>query len=248
MVSDLLAETRLVLIHPTLPENVGAVARAMRHFGLRELVIAEGGVDPLHPMAVRVAAGAEEILRDARQVETFEDALEGVVLAVATTARPYDAVDMRTREPRQVALLARDYAQAGAIALVFGTEKHGLPNEYLRRCHQIARIPGEEGTCLNLAMAVNIFAYEWYQAAEAGHAHGELPLLAAAAKDANLDDLGRRLSDALLRAGVFRQQDAESKAHTLRRILSQARLDANETALVQAIVRKLPSLLGSSER
>ncbi len=242
--ATLLAETRVILIHPTLPENVGAVARAMRHFGLRDLVIAEGGVDPEHPHAVRVAAGAEEILQEARRVETFEEALEDVVFAVATTARPYDAVDMRAREPREVALLARDYAQAGPVALVFGTEKHGLPNEYLRRCHQIARIPGEEGTCLNLAMAVNIFAYEWYQAAECGHAHEDVPLLAAAAKETDLGDLGRRLADALSRVGVFRQQDAESKAHTLRRILSQARLDANEAALVQAIVRKLPGLLG----
>lgn len=241
--SDLLSETRVVLVHPTLPENVGAVARAMRHFGLRELVVAEGGVDPLHPHAVRVAAGAEAILEDARRVASFEAALEDVVFAVATTARPYEAVDLRTREPRQVAQLARDYAQAGAVALVFGTEKHGLPNEYLRRCHQIARIPGEEGTCLNLAMAANIFAYEWYQAAEGGHPHG-VPLLAAAAAEATLDDLGRRLSRALLLAGVFRPQDAERKAHTLRRILSQARLDADEAALVQAIVRKLPGLIG----
>ncbi|HEY9857089.1 MAG TPA: TrmH family RNA methyltransferase, partial [Stenomitos sp.] len=190
--ANLLSETRIILIHPTLPENVGAVARAMRHFGLRDLVIAEGGVDPRHPHAVRVAAGAEAILEDARQVETFEEALEDVVFAVATTARPYEAVDMRTREPRHVAPLARDYAQAGAVALVFGTEKHGLPNEYLRRCHQIVRIPGEEGTCLNLAMAVNIFAYEWYLAAEAGHAHETVPLLAAAAQETDLSDLGER--------------------------------------------------------
>lgn len=246
--SHLLAETRIILIHPTLPENVGAVARAMRHFGLGELVIAEGGVDPEHPQAVRVAAGAEDLLKEARRVETFEEALEDVVFAVATTARPYDAVDMRSREPRDLAMLARDYAQAGPVALVFGTEKHGLPNEYLRRCHQIARIPGEAGTCLNLAMAVNIFAYEWYLASEAGHAHGQTPLLAAAAQGTDLDDLGRRLTEALSRAGVFRDHDAASKAHTLRRILSQARLDANEAALVQAIVRKLPSLLGEGDR
>lgn len=246
--SHLLAETRIVLVHPTLPENVGSVARAMRHFGLRDLVIAEGGVDPAHPIALRVAAGAEEILLDARRVDTFEAALEDVVFAVGTTARPYEAVDMRTRDPRQLALLARDYAQAGTVALVFGTEKHGLPNAYLKRCHQIARIPGTEGTCLNLAMAVNIFGYEWYQAAMAGHGHAEVPLLAAVAQETDIEELSGRLSAELVRVGVFRARDAESKAHTLRRILSQARLDSDEAALVRAIVRKLPSLLVSSER
>lgn len=239
--ANLQAETRIVLVHPTLPDNVGAVARAMRHFGLRDLVIAEGGVSPTHPTALRVAAGADAILHDARIVSTLDEALAGTVFTVGTTARPYEAADLRTREPREVATLARDHAEAGAVALVFGTEKHGLPKETLKRFHQIARIPGEPEACLNLAMAVNVFAYEWYQAsAHAPSAHA--PLLAAAAPEALLDDLGTRLTDALRRLGVFRAHDAASKAHTLRRVLSRTRLDADEAALVAAVVRKLPAL------
>ncbi|MNX97381.1 tRNA (cytidine/uridine-2'-O-)-methyltransferase TrmJ [compost metagenome] len=165
-----------------------------------------------------------------------------MVFAVGTTARPYEAADLRTREPREVAALARDHAPAGPVALVFGTEKHGLLKETLKRFHQIARIPGEPDACLNLAMAVNVFAYEWYQASLQA-ASPETPLLAAAASEASLDALGERLTDALKRLGVFRAHDAASKAHTLRRILSRTRLDADEAALVQAVVRKLPSLL-----
>lgn len=239
--SQLLSETRIVLIHPTLPDNVGAVARAMRHFGLRDLVIAEGGVSPTHPTALRVAAGADVILKEAREVSTLDEALDGVIFAVGTTARPYEAVDLRAREPREVATLARDYAQAGAVALVFGTEKHGLLKETLKRFHQIARIPGEPDACLNLGMAVNVFAYEWYLASAHGHSH-ETPLLAAAASEAALDDLGARLTEGLKRLGVFKAHDASSKAHTLRRILSRTRLDADEAALVAAVVRKLPAL------
>ncbi|MNK62682.1 tRNA (cytidine/uridine-2'-O-)-methyltransferase TrmJ [compost metagenome] len=236
----LLSETRIVLVHPTLPDNVGAVARAMRHFGLRDLVIAEGGVDPRHPLAVRVAAGAEEILENALQVDTLEEALEGVVFAVGTTARSVSSIEMQPQEPRTLATLARDMAQAGAIALVFGTEKHGLSREQLRRCHQVAHIPGEEGTCLNLAMAVNIFAYEWRLADEAlAHAH-DVPLLASS--DA-LDTLSDRLVEGLERAGILHAKDRSSKLHTLRRILSRTRLDPHEAALVRAIAEKLPAVL-----
>ncbi|HEY9900232.1 MAG TPA: TrmH family RNA methyltransferase [Pantanalinema sp.] len=241
--SKLIAATRIVLVQPTLPDNVGAVARAMRHFGLSDLVIAEGGISPTHPSAVRLAAGADAILSDARAVDTLDEALDGVVFAVGTTARPYEAADLRTREPREVATLARDYAEAGSVALVFGTERHGLLKETLKRFHQIARIPGEPEACLNLAMAVNVFAYEWYLASEHGPRE-EKPLLAAAASEASLDDLGRHLTDALKRLGVFRAHDAASKAHTLRRLLSRTRLDADEEALVRAVVRKLPSILG----
>lgn len=236
----LLSETRIILVHPTLPDNVGAVARAMRHFGLRDLVIAEGGVDPRHPLAVRVAAGAEEILENALQVETLEAALDGVVFAVGTTARSVSSIEMQPQEPRTLATLARDMAQAGPIALVFGTEKHGLSREQLRRCHQVAHIPGEEGTCLNLAMAVNIFAYEWRLADSVlAHSH-DLPLLASAEA---LDVLGERLVEGLERAGILHAKDRSSKLHTLRRVLSRTRLDPHEAALVRAIAEKLPQVV-----
>lgn len=238
--AQLLSETRIVLLRPSLPENVGAVARAMRHFGLRDLVIAEGGVAPRHPLAVRVAAGAEEILENAIQVESLEEALSGVILAIGTTARAVDSVDLRPQDPRTLATLARDLAQAGAIALIFGTEKHGLSREQLRRCHQVAHIPGEEETCLNLAMAVNILAYEWRLADDAlDHAH-DVPLLASSEA---LDRLGERLAEGLERVGIWHAHDRESKRHTLRRILSRTRLDPHEAALVRAIAEKLPQLL-----
>lgn len=236
----LLSETRIVLVHPTLPDNVGAVARAMRHFGLRDLVIAGGGVDPLHPLAVRVAAGAEDLLAQARKVASLEEALEGVVFAVGTTARGVEAVDMKPLDPRTVATLSRDLAQAGPVALVFGTEKHGLSRAQLRRCHQVAHIPGEAGTCLNLAMAVNIFAYEWRLAdEETSHAHDQ-PLLASVEA---LDALSGRLVQGLELAGILHAKDRESKLHTLRRILSRTRLDPHEAALLRAIAEKLPRVL-----
>lgn len=241
---QLLGETRIILIHPTLPENVGAVARAMRHFQLRDLVIAAGGVDPLHPLAIRVAAGAEAILQEARQVSTLEEALQDVIFAVGTTARDVAAVDTRPLEPREAALLARDFSQVGAVALLFGTEKHGLPLAYLKRCHQVARIPGTKAACLNLAMAMTIFGYEWFLADGETHDHGT-PLLAAAAPAVELDRLGDWFTTAFLKSGIFRSRDAASKAHTLRRILSKARLDADEAALVRAIAAKLSRLLPS---
>ncbi len=239
--SLLLSETRIILMHPTLPENVGSVARAMRHFGLKNLVIAEGGVDPLHPLALRVSAGAEDVLERALRVDTLEEALSGVVFAVGTTARSVQSIAMQPQDPRTVAMLARDMSNVGAIALVFGTEKHGLSREQLRRCHQIAHIPGDEGMCLNLAMSVNIFAYEWYLAGADDAQSADVPLLASAD---DLDVLGERLAAGLERSGVLHAKDRSSKLHTLRRILSRTRLDPHEAALVRAIAERLPEVLG----
>lgn len=231
--SVLLRRTRLVLIRPTLPENVGAVARSMAHFGLTELVLVEG-VDPMHPQAVAVSVGHDHLLRAARRVETLDAALSGAVLAVGTTARALPGVDRAAITPREGAALARDSAAAGPVALVFGTEKSGMTNDELRRCHQVVTIPGEGEACLNLAMAATICLYEWRLAAMA--AAGERPLTAVAA-EAGLDDLAGRLGTALERMGVIKPREAASKVHTLRRILSRTRLGPDEAAMVDGLVR-----------
>lgn len=234
MTAPLLDRTRVVLIRPSLPENVGAVARSMAHFGLRKLVLV-GGVSPTHPQALAVSAGHEDVLTAARQVETLEAALEGAVLIVGTTARPQATIDRRAVLPDEAASLARDHAAAGPVALVFGTEKTGMTNTELRVCHQLATIPGEAEACLNLAQAATICFYEWRLAAKTEVA-GDRPLTAVAA-DAGLDDLAGRLADALTRVGALKPREAESKTHTLRRILSQARLSPDEAAMVQGLLR-----------
>lgn len=234
MTAPLLARTRVVLIRPSLPENVGAVARSMAHFGLRELVLV-GGVSPTHPQALAVSAGHEDVLAAARQVDTLEAALAGAVLIVGTTARPQATIDRRAVLPDEAATLARDHAAAGPVALVFGTEKTGMTNTELRVCHQLATIPGEAAACLNLAQAATICFYEWRLAALTEVA-GDRPLTAVAA-DAGLDDLAGRLADALTRVGALKPREAGSKTHTLRRILSQARLTPDEAAMVQGLLR-----------
>jgi TrmH family RNA methyltransferase len=230
----LLYRTRVVLIRPSLPENVGAVARSMAHFGLRELVLV-GGVSPTHSQALAVSAGHEDVLAAARQVDTLEAALEGAVLIVGTTARPQATVERRAVMPDEAAILARDHVDAGPVALVFGTEKTGMTNTELRKCHQLTTIPGEAEACLNLAQAATVCFYEWRLAALTETAP-DRPLTAVAA-DAGLDDLAGRLADALMRVGALKPREADSKTHTLRRILSQARLTPDEAAMVQGLLR-----------
>lgn len=235
----LLERTRIILVAPSLPENVGAVARSMAHFGLRTLVLAEGGVDPLHPQAIAVSAGNERILQEARRAPSLEEALAGTVLAIGTTARPYDSPGMRSVDPKEAAALS--LSAQGPVALVFGTEKHGLTKAALQRCHQVARIPGEASACLNLAMAASIFFYEWRQAARLPD---DLPsAVSTLANDGLLESLEGRLSIAMKQLGLFKPHDEPSKRHTLRRVLSRARLDPDEAQLLLATAYRLNELL-----
>lgn len=156
--------TRFVLVEPSHRGNVGAVARAMKVMGFGDLVLVlPRFADVLtHEETLAMASGATDVLAKARVVESLTDALHGVDHCCATAMTPRD-FGPPTRTPRQhftdlPSLQAR-------VAFVFGSERFGLRNEDVYRCHVCLSIPTHpDYGSLNLAQAVQVVAYEWRQA------------------------------------------------------------------------------------
>ncbi|HSN91798.1 MAG TPA: TrmH family RNA methyltransferase, partial [Anaeromyxobacteraceae bacterium] len=71
MISLVPPPVRIVLLRPRNPENLGAVARAMKNFGLSDWAIAALGTHDL-AAARRVAVHAEELLDRPRLVGTLD--------------------------------------------------------------------------------------------------------------------------------------------------------------------------------
>lgn len=156
--------TRFILVQTSHPGNVGAAARAMKVMGFSELVLVRPRfADVLvREETVAMASGAADILTRARIVDTLAEALEGVTFACATAMTPRD-FGPPTQAPRE--LFATLAAGDHAVGLVFGSERHGLSNEDVYRCHAVLSIPTAPGYgSLNLAQAVQLLAYEWRQA------------------------------------------------------------------------------------
>lgn len=239
---SLLAATRVVLVHPFYPENLGAIARAMKNMGLAELVIAEPGPLPLdHPHALQLAVHAEDILARTRLVPTLEAALGGVTLAIGTSARP----GAPTLDPRQAANLAAAHvAGGGQVALVFGNEKNGLAARELALCHQQVRIPAEDvQASLNLAQAVMVLAYEWHMTALPEPAG--LPLTVLANEEAIAPVLADL--DALLETmGFLKPHTRAARLAKLRRIASRALVDESEARQLRSLAQRLAAHLQRS--
>jgi tRNA/rRNA methyltransferase len=156
--------TRFVLIGTSHPGNVGAAARAMKVMGFSDLVlVAPRFADVLsHPEAKAMASGADDLLANARTVATLGEALEGVTFACATAMTPRD-FGPPTRAPR--ALFAELAPGAHRVGLVFGSERFGMSNDEVYRCHACVSIPTWSAYgSLNLAQAVQLLAYDWRQA------------------------------------------------------------------------------------
>jgi tRNA/rRNA methyltransferase len=157
-------DTRFVLLNTSHPGNVGAAARAMKVMGFRELVL----VAPRHAdvliqeETVAMASGAADILVRARIAGSLAEALDGIAFACATAMTPRD-FGPPTHAPRE--LLPRLATGAQRVAFVFGSERYGMGNDDVYRCHAVLSIPTDpDYGSLNLAQAIQLVAYDWRQA------------------------------------------------------------------------------------
>ncbi len=130
---------RVVLIDPSHPGNIGSVARAMKNMALSDLVLVRPRSFP-HAESAALAAGADDILADARVVESVEQAIADCAFIAGTTSRPRSYYWEFTT-PRDVAGRIVALGQENRAALLFGSERYGLATEDLNLCNVLVRIP-----------------------------------------------------------------------------------------------------------
>ena len=179
-------KTRFILINTSHAGNVGATARAMKTMGFADLVlVAPRWANVLRrEETVQRASGALDVLNNARIVETLDEALSGMTHLCATAMTPRD-FGPPTRAPREhfaqllskvelprqqtpgpKADLVEKYPPApDGVAFLFGSERFGMQNEDVYRCHVCLSIPTDPAFgSLNLGAAVQLIAYDWREA------------------------------------------------------------------------------------
>lgn len=150
---------RIVLVEPTHPGNIGAVARAMKTMGLSRLHLVRPKSFPSAEATAR-AAGADDILFDAAIHDDFISAIGRCGWVVGTTARSR-RLPAEELSPDQCAARALEKAAHSDVALVFGRESSGLSNKEIERCHGMVTIPTAPAfASLNIASAVQVLGYE----------------------------------------------------------------------------------------
>jgi tRNA/rRNA methyltransferase len=157
----MMTQQPIFLLHqPQLPENIGAVARAMGNFGLHNLRIIEAVCDTQDPKAIATAAGAEKILKEATLYTSLEEAIADLNWVYGTCATQRHLI--KEYIPiRNAADRVQSQVLQGKVGILFGPERTGLSNDQLARCHGIIQIPvNPDFSSMNLAQASVIMAYE----------------------------------------------------------------------------------------
>lgn len=228
---------RVVLVRPGNAENVGAVARAMRNFGLEDWVLVAPEVEDLGP-ARRTAVHAGELLDRVRLCETLREAVADCVWTVGTSSRHVRG--KRRLGPREAGLelAQRGHALGEQVALVFGGERSGLSNEDVDLCHDLSSVAADEAQpSLNLAQAALLYLYEVHQAQRALGPPPPAPV-SPGATHAELEGVEGALRRALSGSGFLRA-DAERALRELSAPLRRSRLLRREAAMWRAALESL---------
>jgi TrmH family RNA methyltransferase len=232
---------RIVLIDPSHPGNVGSVARAMKNMALSDLVLVRPRSFP-HAESIALAAGADDILTNARVVDSVADAIADCAFIAGTTSRPRSYYWEFTT-PRDVAGRIVGLGQEDRAALLFGSERYGLATEDLNLCNVVVRIPANPEYCsLNLAMSVQLAAYEIFLAREQPRSHMQLEM--ALAPSGDVEHFYAHLLE------VLKEIDFDDRTghlmERLRRLFNRAQLDRNELNILRGILSAVQGRRGQS--
>ncbi len=235
---EALDRVRVVMVETSHPGNIGAAARAMKTMGLSELWLVAPKRYPSAEATAR-ASGADDLLARARVVQTLPEALADCHLVFGSSARlrslRWPQAD--ARESAEQALSELAASPAARVAMVFGRERTGLSNEELDRCHRLLHVPvNPDYGSLNVAMAVQIVAYELRMAALAGSHRGGEELGELPVDQAGMEQLYAHFEQALIELDFLDPDNPKHLMRRLRRLFNRVRPTRNEVNILRGIL------------
>ncbi|WP_281300051.1 MULTISPECIES: RNA methyltransferase [unclassified Iodidimonas] len=233
----------VILVRPQLGENIGKAARAMLNFGLTELRLVAPRDGWPNPAAGPAASGADQVLDEARIYDDVAQAVADLHHVYATTVRPRDMLKPVVTPVEAVAAIRSTQGQSG---LMFGPERSGLDNEEVALADSILTVPvNPHFSSLNLAQAVILTAYEWYQAQvndavnpQADVARPEMERLPA--PKAEYQGLYDQLERDLASRGFFRSAGRKpTQMRALKTLMQNAGFSSQEIQTLRGVLKTL---------
>lgn len=231
----------VILVQPQMGENIGACARAMLNCGLTDLRLVKPRDGWPNEKATANASGADLVIDNVRLFETTAEAVADLEVVFATTVRTRDMIQ-RFVTPRGAAeeMRAR-YAAGHRVGVLFGPERTGLVNDDLTLAQTLITVPlNPSFASLNLAQAVLLIGYEWFQT-------GDLPPerfvhygATRPATKAELVNYFEHLEGALDRTGFFTSPAKRpSMIRTLRNALERMEMTEQEVRTFHGVIAAL---------
>ncbi len=231
----------VILVGTQLGENIGTTARAMLNFGLFDLRLVRPKCGWPSIKALKACSGATEVLNAARLYDSVEEASADLRLVLATTARPRDLPKPVVTAREAGGQLKEAIAGGLGAGVLFGPERTGLSNDDLIYADAVLTVPLNPGySSLNLAQAVLLIAYEWYQAGEPKRPPASVAATRRPATKGELVGLLDHVVTELDRTSFFRTPERRrSMLKSMKVVIERARLREPDVHLLRGMIKAL---------
>jgi len=240
----------VILVRPQLGENIGAACRAMLNFGLTDLRLVAPRDGWPNPSADALAAGAIDVLNNAKLFPDTASALADIHYCLAATARrrelelPVVGTDVVGGE------LRTQINQGRHTAIMFGPEKAGLTNDDVVLADAIITYPINPAfQSLNLAQAVGVFSYIWAASESTAPPPVFDDVQSVPAKREDLVRMFEHLEKELHQSGFF---FPEAKTDLMRRNIrapfTRAKMTEQEVRTMRGIIKALAKGRGHAHK
>ena len=230
----------IILVEPENPDNIGAVARAMKNMALSDLRLVK---PPRHwrRLGKKMAMSGCDVLQKAREFKILKQAVSDFRLVIGTTRR---------KGPKRGRFLDFDETVGKIIsagsrtALVFGKESKGLDNASLRLCDWPAVIPANpDYPSLNLAQAVMVFAFSIFKALSAKDGNPSSPAARFEESFASKKEMDQVLAALRLSLKALGYDSGrgllDRVSHSFHRLLKRSGLLESEARMFKGLTRRI---------
>lgn len=235
------AAPAIILVQPQLSENIGTTARAMLNCGLTDLRLVQPRESWLSDKAIAASSGADSLLHAARVFDSTAEAIADLHRVYATTGRSRFMTKPIVTPRRAAAEMQAHIGQGQRCGVLFGRERTGLENDDIALADTVLNVPLNPAYCsLNLAQAVLVIGYEWYQAGDGTPDYAMTRGATGVASKEQLVGFFEHLERELDECGFLRVADKRpSMVRNIRNMFQRANLTEQEVRTLHGIVSEL---------
>jgi len=223
----------IILIEPENPGNIGAVARVMKNFGFRKLVLINPKTDIRSSDTVCRAKHAQDILERAKIADwSFLDRMDYLVATTAKLGTDYNI----PRSPLTPEQLAEKINIKQKIGIVIGREGKGLLNREIKMCDFVVSIPAHSKyPTLNISHALGIILHELYKEHGKSKSNSHIEVANRKYKDV----LNKKTAELLDKLDFTTPEKKQTQKIVWKRIFGKAMLTKREAFAVLGFLSKI---------
>ncbi|MHA1697512.1 MAG: RNA methyltransferase [Promethearchaeota archaeon] len=244
----------IILIEPEKPGNIGSIARVMKNFGFRDLILVNPQTE-INEDAINYSVHAFDVLNDAKilrypdpgdinaKTGFLQQLFSNYDVIVGTTCRIYNNKTLH-RIPISIKDFFLDLKKIcnlheKRLGFVFGKESSGLPNFILQIIDILVTIPAsDEYPSLNLSHSVAIFLYELSELLNNVRIKGNITLSSREKKD-KLLEYCHHLVD-IVNVPAHKSEKARK---AFKSMIYRSHLSKREVTLMIGVFRRISEIL-----